>query len=301
MKKILLLLPVLLLVIAGCSNITKPLNIQDVQKKLEALEEGAKIQVKELKALNDYIPGYSYIKVDVSKDNQTRSINLITNGQYIIQGDVLDLDDMSSLNDRLAFEFSEPKNIDVSKLTLAAGNKDAKNIIVEITDFQCPYCKSANEFLKEQLKDKKDYALYIMHLPITAMHPNARVMAQVYEAGKIMGNDFKDELFQADYIAILESKITKLQGEGVQFDQAKLAEIVEVINNEIIDKYAAKTSDAEKFKQLVKSEEVAKIVDNCVAQTEELGEHSTPSFYINGKNISGFKSELLSNEIDKIK
>lgn len=301
MKKILLLLPVLLLVIAGCSNTTKPLNVQDVQKKLEALEEGAKVQVKELKALNEDISGYSYVQVDVSKDNQTKSLNLITNGQYIIQGDVLDLDDMSSLNDRLEFEFSEPKNIDVSKLTLAAGNKDAKNIIVEITDFQCPYCKLANEFLKEQLKDKKDYALYIMHFPLTTMHPNARVMAQVYEAGKIMGNDFKDELFQADYIAILESKITKLQKEGIQFDQAKLAEIVEVVNNEIIDKYAAKTSDAEKFKQLVKSEEVTKIIDNCVAQAEELGEQATPSFYVNGKNISGFKSKLLSNEIDKIK
>ena len=55
------------------------------------------------------------------------------------------------------------------------GNPDAKVVIAEFSDFQCPFCKrwveSSLAGLRERLGD--DVALAFVHFPITQIHPNA--------------------------------------------------------------------------------------------------------------------------------
>ena len=38
-----------------------------------------------------------------------------------------------------------------------------------------------------------------------------------------------------------------------------------------------------------------------IKKAEELGENSTPAFYINGKNIQGYNAPLLNQVLDEVK
>jgi protein-disulfide isomerase len=55
------------------------------------------------------------------------------------------------------------------------GDRKAKVIIAEFSDFQCPFCKRWVDQVLGRLKPKfgKDVALAFLHFPITQIHPNA--------------------------------------------------------------------------------------------------------------------------------
>ncbi len=55
------------------------------------------------------------------------------------------------------------------------GDPKAKHVVVEFTDYQCPYCRAASGPLKE-LVAGSDAVLYVKHLPLD-IHPMAREAA----------------------------------------------------------------------------------------------------------------------------
>ena len=133
------------------------------------------------------------------------------------------------------------------------------------------------------------------------MHPNAQIMAQIFEAGMQMGFNFKNELFEADYIKVIESKIEDLQEAGTQLNQETLAVLIDEVNNQIINDFAAKTDNPDKFKSLVLSDEIKTKVDETKELAENLNISATPAFYINGKAISGYNERLILKALDDIK
>ena len=221
MKRLIILVVLLAALAAGCTskaNINQASNadLKILEKNLQAAfaktGQDIKVQVSELKNLKDTLPGFSFAEIKIyNKDNLVNTERVITNGQYFAK-DIIDSNTLSSLKDELEFEFAKVETIDTTNLTLAGGNKNSKNVIVEITDFQCPYCKKANSLFKSELKGKSDYALYMVHLPLD-MHPNAPIMAQVFEAGMQMGFNFKNDLFESDYIKIIETKLWRNSNE----------------------------------------------------------------------------------------
>lgn len=332
MKKILLLIPALIIALAGCkenADATQTNNEQvSIQKTDVAQTNSEQVSIpkadvaqfekyiKEIEGANskvavekladiDEMPGFAYVRLMVERDGQTQEKNIITNGRLLIDAEIIDLKDRKSLTSRLEFNYAKPKDIDVSGLTLAGGKKDGKTVIVEITDFQCPYCKEANKLFKQKLKNKNDYALYIIHMPLD-MHPNARIMAQIFEAGMKMGKNFKNDLFEFDAEKLIDSTAKKYKennaGENAeQFTQEDVNKIFKLVDEAIVEKFANKTSNPEKFKSLVYSTEIVDIVNASIKKAEELGERSTPAFYINGKNIQGYNAPLLNQVLDEVK
>src|SRR3989338_3238510 len=58
------------------------------------------------------------------------------------------------------------------------GPTDAKVVMVEFSDFQCPFCKEALPVIKEVLKDYGDKILFIYRdFPLTDTHPQALLAA----------------------------------------------------------------------------------------------------------------------------
>src|SRR3989344_9400632 len=54
------------------------------------------------------------------------------------------------------------------------GQDDAKVVIVEFSDFQCPFCQQAMPVVNQIKKDYSDRVLFIYRdFPITNLHPNA--------------------------------------------------------------------------------------------------------------------------------
>lgn len=300
MKRLFMLVVLLAALVTGCKSADLKVLEKNLQAGFAQTGQDIKVQVIELKNLKDILPGFAFVEIKIyNNNNLVNTERFITNGRYFAK-DIIDSKTLSSLKDELDFEFAKVETIDTSKLTLASGNKDAKNVIVEITDFQCPYCKKANALFKEKLADKSDYALYIVHLPLD-MHPNAQIMAQIFEAGMQMGFNFKNELFEADYIKVIESKIEDLQEAGTQLNQETLAVLIDEVNNQIINDFVAKTDNPDKFKSLVLSDEIKTKVDETKELAENLNISATPAFYINGKAISGYNERLILKALDDIK
>lgn len=68
------------------------------------------------------------------------------------------------------------------------GKKDSKVVLIEYGDYQCPGCGSANPRVKALTKKYEDQIVFIFrNLPLTSMHPNARVAAATAEAAGQQG------------------------------------------------------------------------------------------------------------------
>lgn len=79
------------------------------------------------------------------------------------------------------------------------GKKDAKVVLIEYGDFQCPGCGGAFpqlKTLKETYKDK--IAFVFRNFPITSIHPNALAAAAAAEAAGVQGKfwEMHDVLYE---------------------------------------------------------------------------------------------------------
>lgn len=237
-------------------------NMNDVTYEVEVIEP-----VEGVEALK-------FVKLTFKDAERSQEQYVFTDGTYIIP-DITEVATGAGIKDKLVFKNTPPADIDLSKLTLAYGNKDAKNYIVEVSDFQCPYCRRAHEYLKEKLAGK-DVAIYFMHFPL-AFHPKAQLYAKVFEAGAAQNANFYDELYST----------------APDFDAKS--------DEEIIDYFAAKTADAAAFKALVNDEATAAKVAEQMQAAQAMGISGTPALYFNGKLIGGFKPPMFDLAIDSFK
>lgn len=79
------------------------------------------------------------------------------------------------------------------------GNKDAKIVMVEYGDYQCPGCAGAYERVKTVTEKYKEHMAFVFrNLPLTQMHPNARAAAGVAEAAGLQNKywEMHDKLYQ---------------------------------------------------------------------------------------------------------
>lgn len=85
------------------------------------------------------------------------------------------------------------------------GAADAKYVIREFSDFQCPYCEQffvgAYLDIKEQLLTRGDVRLEFHHFPLVSIHPNAQPAAEAAECIVAANNPeafwtFHDALFE---------------------------------------------------------------------------------------------------------
>ena len=98
------------------------------------------------------------------------------------------------------------------------GNRDARILLIEYSDFECPFCKSFHP-IAQQVVDyyQDDVAWVYRHFPLN-IHPNAQREAEgAVCAGKIAGNDgfwaYTDTLFE-------------IQPSNNQFDIDELPDVV---------------------------------------------------------------------------
>jgi protein-disulfide isomerase len=96
------------------------------------------------------------------------------------------------------------KVLPINKLDHVRGGDSAKVTIIEYSDLDCPYCALLHGTL-QTLVDEYDgeVAWVYRHFPLTALHPNAEIAAQVSECVAAKGGDeafwkFVDGYFSED-------------------------------------------------------------------------------------------------------
>jgi protein-disulfide isomerase len=142
------------------------------------------------------------------------------------------------------------------------GAKDAKVTIVEWADFQCPFCVRVNPTLEQVAKEYGDKVRFsFKHLPLS-MHSKARAAHQASEAAHRQGKfwEMHDRIFAKPKDLSPETYLRYANEIGLDIDQ--------------YNKDLASTS-------------VRKVVDDDLALARELGVTGTPSFFINGRFLSG--------------
>ena len=145
------------------------------------------------------------------------------------------------------------------------GNPNAKVTIIEISDFQCPYCKRVGDSMKEVMKNYGDKVKVTWrNLPLP-MHPEAPLAAQAsMEAFKQKGSD------------------------GFWKMHDVLFENQQDLKRESLEKYAQQIGlDMAKFKAALDNETHKAEVEADMAAAKAADINGTPAFVINGYYING--------------
>ncbi|MEA9357807.1 thioredoxin domain-containing protein [Bacteriovorax sp. PP10] len=161
------------------------------------------------------------------------------------------------------------------------GGSDAKVTIVEFSDFQCPFCSKGAQVLSAiEKKYGNKVKIAFKHYPLP-FHAQARIAAEA----SMCANEQDTKLFWKMHDAMFA-------------DQSKLDK-----DNLIATAKKAGVKEAE-FKACLESGKFKAKVDANVAEGGVIGIKSTPTFFINGKLISGAQplevfSEVIDSELAK--
>jgi protein-disulfide isomerase len=142
------------------------------------------------------------------------------------------------------------------------GGESAKVTIVEWADFQCPFCVRVNPTLEQITKEYGDKVRFAFkHLPLS-MHSKARAAHQAAEAAHRQGKfwEMHDRIFDKPRDLSPETYLRYANEMGLDIDQ---------------------------YNKDFASSSVRKVIDGDLATAAELGVSGTPSFFVNGRFLSG--------------
>lgn len=94
---------------------------------------------------------------------------------------------------------AEKQAIDIG-LSPSIGPDSAPIILVEYSDFECPYCIRAYPTVKQLLNEYKDkIKLVYKHFPLSSIHPNAQKAAEAAACAASQGKfwEYHDKLFES--------------------------------------------------------------------------------------------------------
>ena len=154
------------------------------------------------------------------------------------------------------------------------GSPAAPVVIVEFSDYQCPYCQKAQSTLRQILdKYRERVSLVFKDLPLTQIHGEAQAAA---EASRCAGE----------------------QGKFWQYHDALFAE--NVLGKDLYPQMAQRLGlDAVAFQKCVESRKYEPQVRADMREGFALGANSTPTFFVNGILMPGAQpAEALSQVID---
>ena len=175
-------------------------------------------------------------------------------------------------------------NTDILKIQVndwLKGDPQAKLILIEYSDFQCPACKTA-AFYGQQLDAdssnlNKEVAIVFRHFPLESIHPNAKLAAQAAEAAGKQNKfwEMHNILFDKQ-----NSWATSTNTEALFIEYANSLNL-----------------DADKFKNDLYSDAVKERVNSNIKQgsSQQLDIQYTPTIYINGEITN------LPNSYDKFR
>lgn len=146
------------------------------------------------------------------------------------------------------------------------GNPKAPIMIVEFSDYQCPYCHNVEPVVKDLLAKYGDkVSLSYRDFPLTAIHSQAQISAEASRCALEQGKfwEYHDQLFTA----------SKLEKDDL---------IGYARNLKLDDKQFSSCLTGEKYKA---------DIDKDLQEGRKAGVSGTPGFFINGIALSGAQGQ----------
>jgi len=156
------------------------------------------------------------------------------------------------------------------------GPKNAPVTIIEFSDYECPFCKKAEESVQQVLKAYGDKVRFVYRDFPLDMHANARPASEAAHCAQAQGKfwEYHNKLMASPDVG--PEKVKSIADE-VKLDRAKF--------------------DACIAKQQFKAD-----IDKDIADGTDVGVTGTPAFFINGRMISGAEpfekfKEIIDEEL----
>jgi protein-disulfide isomerase len=172
-----------------------------------------------------------------------------------------------------------PKRVEIPAHSPRKGVKNAKVTIVEFSDFQCPFCGRVIPTLKDVMqKYSKDAALIFVNQPLP-FHEHAKGAAKAFLAAQ------------------RQNKAWELHDKMFTNQQALTASDLE--------KYAQEVGlNVAKWKKDIDDPELDKLIAADQTLANNVGANGTPTFFINGRELSGAQpapafEAIIDEEIKK--
>lgn len=156
------------------------------------------------------------------------------------------------------------------------GAADAKVVIVEFSDFQCPFCKQSYPVMKEIIKNYGDKILFVYKdFPLTETHTEAVIAALAGQCAHEQGKFWQ-----------MHDKIFENQ-ENLKIENLKIMAVQVGLNSL-------------QFDACMQNGKYIEAVQDDLNLGVSLGISATPTFFINGKRVQGalplsfFESAIIS-------
>lgn len=248
--------------------------VERLLKKLTANQAVANLEVIH-KVIPSPVAGLWEIKYKVEANGMRQTGVLYISGEKVILGNLFDLKSGENLT---ALRSTPPERVKYTTADLdmagriPRGNPDGKLVVVEFSDFQCPFCRSAAKTMDELLKKyPNDVAFYYKHLPITQIHPLAYKMALATECVRVQ----RDEAFWKLHDNFFSSPEFKSESQL----------------REHLKRWAEKEGlSADKLLSCLENSEEGARVETDMADARKIGARATPTFLVNGEFLQGVQS-----------
>lgn len=247
-------------------------------RHLFALDSRITVQVTDAKPSTE-LAGYQEVKVRAALGAQSQDFKFLVSkdGQKVLQANVYDINNNPFKSDLDKLKTGLDPNI---------GTPGAPVVLVEFSDFQCPYCKEEATMLRQNLLSAypKQVRLYFKTFPLD-MHPWARPAAM---ASQCVYRQKADAFWEYhDWIFAHQAEITPENLKEKVMEWAK----------------GQKDLDALQLSSCIESKATAAEVDKVLAEGHALEVGGTPTLFVNGRRIGqtiGWPDlrNIIDNEIE---
>jgi protein-disulfide isomerase len=150
------------------------------------------------------------------------------------------------------------------------GPADAPVTLLEYGDLECPFCGQAEPTVRELLAEIGDLRYVWRHLPLSDVHPHARLAAEAAEAAARQGAfwEMHDRLLADQQDLTVKALVHHAEEIGL---------------------------DVERFSEDLVSHRMANRVDIDIESADGSGVTGTPTFFVNGqRHVGAYDIDTLS-------
>lgn len=188
----------------------------------------------------------------------------------LLVGELLDtsVDPLKEITDKISMENVPSK-----------GAENAKVVVVEYSDFQCPFCKRGADMIPQILTDyKDDIKVVYKQLPLSN-----HKWAKPASIGSLCAFEQDEEKFWSFHDSVFE----KQKEINIDNSAAKLKEIATNVG-----------LDVAAYEKCIDSEEIAARVQADIKEAQSIGVSSTPTFVVDGIIVPGANLQALKKAIE---
>ena len=244
--------------------------VENYLRDLYAL--GPKFEVKVGEPQPTPIAGLRSVSVEIAAENQSNTVTMYVSedGRYLLQSEMQDMsvDPFAKIQ----------KEMDLSSAP-SRGPANAKVVVVEYADLECPSCRRLSEVLRSLFPDYPQVRFVFREFPLTQIHPWSMTAAIagrcIYHKNKAAFWPYAEYIFDHQDVISAENIWDTVLQQGIEAGY-----------------------DADSFKACMAEPAMKAEIQKSIDEGIRLKVANTPTVFVNGRRLVGGDRDTLVQYID---